>query len=56
MWETIPSKEMGCMRMHNAKAFRKLGNSHLTLQVKKLRQEGNIFSKKFSVNFCEFES
>lgn len=56
MWETISRREIGCMRIHNAKVFSKLGNSNLPLQVKKLRQKGNIFSKKFSVNFCDFES
>lgn len=50
MWETISSKDMCYIRMYNAKAFSKFGNSHLPLQVKKLRQKGNVFSKKFSVN------
>lgn len=47
---TISSKEMCYIRMHNAKPFSKLGNSHLPLQVRKLRQKGSKFSKKFSVN------
>lgn len=50
MWETISSKEICHIRMHNAKAFNELGNSNFPLWVKKLRQRGNMFSKKFSVN------